>query len=405
MAAPHRIFLIPGLFGFGHLAGYEYFNHVRRQIGAEFRQRGLSVEFYDAPTPPTSSLRYRAEVVARTIAHHAGAEGPIHLVGHSTGGLDARLLLSPSAQLRLGADLLAWRSRVKSLVTLNTPHYGTPLASYFSTVSGARMLYALSLLTILSLKLGEPSLAIFARVLAGVGGIDALVGGDLRLFSRLTEGLLRFVAKERRGEIHDYLSKVLTDQGAILQISPEAMDIFNASVRDREGVLYGSVLALAPRPSSLKAARRIRSPSTAISAALYATLYQFASQPHERYGYARLDARSRTLIETATGSTPTDEDTDGIVPTLSMQWGRTIAAVEADHLDTLGHFLDFDKPRIHTDWLTSGARMSRERFSSLCRAIAEFQLGPFSEAEAAPPVPDGAGGSPMIGSDRRIFSP
>lgn len=376
MTAPHRVFLIPGLFGFGQLAGYEYFDHVRARLGAEFKARGLAVEFHDAPTPPTSSLRYRAEVVGRTIAHHAGQEGPIHLLGHSTGGLDARLLVSPSAQLRIAPELLAWRSRVQSLVTLNTPHYGTPLASYFATVSGSRMLYALSLLTILSLKLGEPSLAVFARVLTGVGGIDALLGGDLRLFSGITEGLLRFVTKERRGEIHDYLSKVLTDQGAILQISPEAMDIFNAGVENRDGVRYGSVLALAPRPRSLKAARRIRSPSTAISVALYATLYQFASQPHERYGYARLDSRTKTLIENTVGLVASEEDTDGIVPTLSMLWGQSIAVVEADHLDTLGHFLDDERPRLHTDWLTSGARMSRSRFASLFHSIAEFQLAP-----------------------------
>lgn len=376
MTTPHRVFLIPGLFGFGQLAGYEYFGHVRARLGAEYRERGLAVEFHDAPTPPTSSLRYRAEVVGRTIAHHAGQDGPIHLVGHSTGGLDARLLLSPSAQLRIAPELLSWRGRVRSLVTLNTPHYGTPLASYFATVSGSRMLYALSLLTILSLKVGDPSLGVFARVLTGVGGIDALLGGDMRLFSGLTEGLLRFVAKERRGEIHDYLSKVLTDQGAILQISPEAMDIFNAGVEDREGVRYGSILALAPTPGSLKAARRIRSPSTAISVALYTTLCQFASQTHERYGYARLDPRTKSLLENATGKVATEEDTDGIVPTLSMLWGRGIAAVEADHLDTLGHFLDTEKPRVHTDWLTSGARMSRPRFASLFRSVAEFQLGP-----------------------------
>lgn len=370
----HRVYFVPGLFGFGKLAGYDYFDHQRRLLEREYHERGLEVVFVDAPTPPTSSIRHRAEVVARTIAHTVGSDGPIHLVGHSTGGLDIRLLLSPSARLRLPSELLTWRSRVATLITLNTPHYGTPLASYFSTVSGARMLYALSLLTIVSLKLGEPSLAIFSRLLAGLGGIDSLLGGDLRLFSGVTDGILRFVAKERRGEIHDYLSKVLTDQGAILQISPEAMDVFNAAVQDAPNVRYGCVVARSPRPATFRAARRVRSPYMAFTAALYSTLYQFTSQPHERYGYALPTTAEKETLLRGFGEAPTDSDNDGIVPALSMVWGQLIHAVEADHLDTLGHFHDDERPAIHTDWLTSGAAMTRGTFRSIVSRIAAFQL-------------------------------
>jgi len=370
----HYVYFVPGLFGFGQLAEYDYFHHIRLALEREFRSRDITLICTDAPTPPTSSLRYRAEVVAKTIARSVGSSGPIHLVGHSTGGLDARLLLSPNAQLRVPAESLAWRGRVRTITTLNTPHFGTPLASYFSTVSGARLLYALSLLTIISLKLGEPSLSIFARVLTGAGGLDAILGGDLRLFSRLTGGILRFVGRERRSEILEYLSKVQTDQGAILQISPEAMDIFNAAVLDAPHVRYGSVVARAPRPRTLAPARRIRSPSTAVSAALYTTLYQFAGQPHERYGYPSLDASGQNHLKALYGELVTDDDSDGIVPTLSMPWGKLIAAVEADHLDTLGHFWDSERPRVHTDWLTSGSNMTRYRFRDMVRKVAAFQL-------------------------------
>jgi triacylglycerol lipase len=377
---PHFVCFVPGLFGFGQLAGYDYFQHLRRALEREFAARDIVLLSVDAPTPPTSSLRYRAEVVARTIANEAPSDAPIHIVGHSTGGLDARLLLSPSAQLRVPPELLSFRSRVQTITTLNTPHYGTPLASYFATVSGARLLYALSLLTIISLKLGEPSLSIFARILAGAGTFDALLGGDGQLFSRLTGGILRFVAKERRGEILDYLSKVQTDQGAILQISPESMDIFNGAVPDAAHVRYGSVVSLAPTPGSLAAARRIRSPSTAFSVALYTMLYQFAGQPHERYGYARVDPSTLGLLKALLGEVPTDTDSDGIVPTRSMLWGQLVATVEADHLDTLGHFLDNERPSIHTDWLTSGSGMTRFRFRDLVKKIAAFQLASFDLA-------------------------
>src|SRR6185436_1492304 len=159
-------------------------------------------------------------VLAGTVARTAGEVGPIHLVGHSTGGLDARLTLSPSASLGIEEPLLRWRSRVTTAISMSTPHYGTPVAGYFATVSGTRVLYALSLFTVLSLTLGEPSLAIFSRLLGGIGGIDSIFGGDLKLFSRLTDGVLRFVDKDGREEISDFLGKVRIDQGAIVQIMP-----------------------------------------------------------------------------------------------------------------------------------------------------------------------------------------
>jgi hypothetical protein len=237
------------------------------------------------------------------------------------------------------------------------------------------MLYALSLLTVVSLKLGEPSLAIFSRVLAGLGGLDSLLGGDLRLISRLTSGILRFVDREGRNEIRDYLSKVQTDQGAVIQITPEAMDLFNASVLDAEHVRYGSVVAAAPRPATLRAARRALSPSMALTAALYTTLYQFTGQAHERYDYARPSPHDASAISDALGREPGRGDSDGIVPTLSMPWGEIVWATEGDHLDTLGHFHDDLKPVIHTDWLNSGARMTRLEFGRMMDRIAWFLLG------------------------------
>lgn len=373
-SARHRVYFIPGMFGFGKLAGYDYFNHLKRSLTPHFWDRGLEVSFYDVPTPPTSSIRERARILGTTLAHTSGQEGPIHLIGHSTGGLDARLLLTPRTAIGLPRDMQAFLPRVQNLVTLNTPHYGTPLAGYFATVSGARMLYALSLLTVISLKLGEPSLAIFSRLLAGLGGVDTLLGGDLQLFSRATSGILRFVDKEGRGEILGYLSKVQVDQGAIIQITPEAMDLFNAAVENAEHVRYGSIAAASPKPASLRAARRVRSPYMAFTAALYTTLYQFTGQPHERYGYAMPSNRERLTFTDTLGFEPSLSDSDGIVPTLSMMWGELIWTAEADHLDTLGHFHDDQKPAVHTDWLTSGTRMTRQEFGQLSDALAGFLL-------------------------------
>jgi hypothetical protein len=244
-------------------------------------------------------------------------------------------VLSPSANLGLPAELMGFRERVRTAVTMNTPHYGTPLASYFATVSGTRLLYALSLLTVVSLSLGEPSLAIFSRVLSGFGNIDTLFGGDLKLVSRVTDSILRFVDKDGREEIHEFLSKVRVDQGGVIQIMPEAMDLFNAATEGHNDVRYACVASAAPPPRSLRAARRIRSPYAALTAALYSTLYQFASQRPKVYPYARPTPRESELLRAGIDHELNESSNDGIVPTLSMLWGELIWAGEADHLDPL----------------------------------------------------------------------
>jgi hypothetical protein len=259
-------------------------------------------------------------------------------------------------------------------VSLNTPHYGTPVAGYFATVSGTRVLYALSLFTVLSLTLGEPSLAIFSRLLAGLGGIDTIFGGDLKLISRMTDSVLRFVDKDGREEISDFLGKVRVDQGAIVQIMPEAMDLFNAATENRPGVRYGSVASAAPPPRSLRIARRVRSPYTAFTAAMFSTLYQFAGQRPRIYPYAKPKSRELELLRAGIEHDIDDGISDGIVPTLSMLWGDLLWAGEADHLDVLGHFHDDRDNTEHTDWITSGSRFTGQRFGALLDAIVEYQL-------------------------------
>jgi len=376
MSAPHRIYFIPGMFGFGRLAGYDYFTHVRTALEQRYAAAGIPVTFEDVPSPPTSSLRIRSRVLATTVTRTASRDdGPIHLVGHSTGGLDVRLVMSPSANLGLPPDLMAFRSRVRTAVTVNAPHYGTPLAGYFATVSGTRVLYALSLLTVVSLSVGEPSLALFSRVLSGVGSIDSLFGGDMKLVSRVTDSILRYVDRDTREEIHQFLSKVRVDQGGVIQIMPEAMDLFNAATENNYGVRYACIASAAPRPRSLRFARRIRSPYAAFTAALYSTLYQFSSQHRKVYPYARATPRQSELFRAGIDEPVDETSNDGIVPTLSMLWGELLWAGEADHLDVLGHFGDDQEPAEHMDWVTSGARFTRRRFGALVDAIARFQLG------------------------------
>src|SRR5882672_178823 len=99
----HRLYFSPGMFGFGRLASYDYFVHLERALSERLRAAGDQVETHVAQVSPTASIRRRAiklaGIVASTCDLAAQDGGPIHLVGHSTGGLDARLVASPGVSL------------------------------------------------------------------------------------------------------------------------------------------------------------------------------------------------------------------------------------------------------------------------------------------------------------------
>lgn len=370
----HHVYLVPGMFGFGRLAGYDYFEHVERALGRRYGDAGVPLHMEVVAAPPTASITVRANVLARAIAATAGEHGPIHILGHSTGGLDARLLLSPGSQLDLTTPPPRWMGRVRSLVTLSCPHHGTPLAGYFTSVAGTRMLYALSLLTVTSLSLGRLPLTAFSGLVAAVGAIDEALGVDIHLLDQLTDYVLRFVGDTGRDEIHGYLEHVRDDRGGIIHLMPEVMELFNAAVPDNADVRYACVASAAPAPGPRRVLSLVRAPFGALSLAVYSTVYGVASRADSRYPYATPTQEEHRRLSLALGRPPRPEMVDGIVPTLSMLWRELIWCGEADHLDVVGHFDDGGLPRTHVDWLASGASFNRRDFESMLDAIARFQL-------------------------------
>jgi triacylglycerol esterase/lipase EstA (alpha/beta hydrolase family) len=392
----HRIYLSPGMFGFGRLASYDYFGHLERALSTSLRNAGEDVEVHVVHVAPTASIRRRAlkltELVATTCDASNPHAGPIHLVGHSTGGLDARLVASPSVSLSAGFETLAWRSRIASVTTINAPHFGTPLASFFTTASGQRVLRALTALTIIALTVGSPPLSAVSALVAAFGRVDRALGLELKILDRTTDALLQGIDEVRSREIRDYLDAINEDNGAMVQLMPEAMDLFIAGVEDKPNTLYQSTASMAPSPSLRTFVGALRGPWSALSAAIFAIMYGISSRYDRRYPCAAPDAgaeNERTLAH-AFGRRPGARANDGVVPIRSQIWGKLVWAGYADHLDVLGHFAGKSPGegdagngarRAHVDWLRSGSDFHRGRFESLVSAIARGLLSSGREAE------------------------
>jgi triacylglycerol lipase len=191
MKSTHQVYLVPGFLGFANLGRLSYFGHVRRILTARFTELGLSARIHIVRTPPTASLPLRAARVVETIATTARRGGePIHLIGHSSGGLDVRLLTAPGVGLPTTFDVEQLAARVRTVVTVSTPHHGTPLAAFFTTLRGQQLLQLLSLNTIYVLRFGHLPLS----ALLWMGSLvvrfgDLIADSELldELFGRLLE--------------------------------------------------------------------------------------------------------------------------------------------------------------------------------------------------------------------------
>lgn len=358
------------MFGFARLASFEYFEHFIRALERRFRDRGRAVEIRVCEVHPTASLLRRAAKLARLVEESAGDDGgPIHVVGHSTGGLDARLVASPSVRLPGDAHRrLAWTSRLRSVTTLNTPHYGTPLAAFFATVSGQRLLYAVTAFTVTALKLGAPPLAAASALVAsfGRGGVF-----ELQLVDRSVEGVIRVLDETSSRELRAWLKLLRDDQGAIVQLMPEAMDLLHASLEDRPGVRYQSVASYAPQNAVRDWASALRSPWGAMSATIFTALSTITARADSRYPCRPEGGGAERQLAALLGEVPPADANDGVVPLASQVWGELVWAGKADHLDIVGHFPGSGG---HTDWLASGARFNRLRFDAVLDRIVAGML-------------------------------
>jgi triacylglycerol lipase len=371
MKRPQRIvFLVPGFFGFTAVGDLSYFHDVERTLGEGLKRRGFAARLVRCPTQPTGSIPRRADHLRRQVLRHGGLKATeLHFVGHSTGGLDQRLLLSPGVSISGEASEEQIGRRTRTAVSVVTPHYGTPLANFFATAQGHQVLLLLASLA--TTGQGRGALRLASRATSLLSRLGGLLGGE-----SVTDEALRRVMQAVRFDKDDpvwrYFEAVASDQGAVLQLTPEGTNLFAAAVVDRPGVDYASVVAATPRPPA-RLDRALLHPQQLALRGLFRLLHGITSRPHARYPYPRPAAPARRRIERGIGFELTPAANDGIVPAMSQVHGRVVHAVRADHLDVVGHYTLAAQGS--SNWLPSGAAFTPEQFEALWDDVAGVIAG------------------------------
>jgi hypothetical protein len=375
VAQRHQVYLIPGFFGFSSIGGLSYFRQIRETLEDVFIRRGCEIEIIDVKTLPTASLRHRARKLIMTIHEHGGGEPDVevHLVGHSTGALDARLAVSPGSVLELDAQRDKILPNIRTIISLSGAHYGTPLANFFSTLYGKNLLYLVTLLVIVGLW--RKPITMIGSVLGLLGKFNDLLGLDETLIQQMTNQLLRDFNPQVEAEARQFLRSIVEDQGVIIQLTPEGMDLFNAATPDNPNVRYVSYATAAPAPVRIFKSLTLRHAMTPLNKVLYSLLWTITSRAHAGYPYHPPIRSEDIITRRPLPFVITESTSDGVVPTLSQIWGEFRGVVRADHLDVLGHYLrgPFDV-RDGADWFGSGAKFDREAFEWLWEDIADVLI-------------------------------
>jgi hypothetical protein len=365
----HVVFLVPGFFGFTQLGSLNYFRGVADALSTALRARDIDASVVECATQPTGSIRSRADELLQQILAHPETPNAehLHLVGHSTGGLDVRLLVTPGVRLRPGREEEQIGQRVRSVITVSTPHHGTPLANHFTTLQGR---YILEILTLLATsKQGRIAVFAAAQSLALVARLDDWMGRRNTMLDWLAEGLLRRIRIDQDDPFWHFLRQVASDQGAIIQLTPEGMNLFDAAVTDRSGVDYRCVLTAAPAPIANELGEMLH-PVGAAMIGLFAALHTLTAREHRHYPYPQPQPEVMRALQESLPFLLDRRANDGIVPSLSQVHGRPLAAVVADHLDVVGQYKRFDGDRVN-DWLPSGAPFGDAEFVALWQRIAD----------------------------------
>lgn len=350
---PELIVFVPGFFGFGEFGHpdrplIEYFARVEEAL---LRAHLRPLRFAVHQPPPAASVAERVRSLHGKVTElvTAGATR-LHLIGHSTGALDARLVAHPGYKaLPERADLI---KRIASVVTISAPFYGTPLARKVSR----------------GLWVAAPALW-FASILASRGRLR-LAGQAATLLNLARRAVLQRhptptdqviaqladVDDDTAHQIRRFLGDVAADHRLVDDLAPESMAALNRTLEGTDVRPPISFVSVAQRP--------------------HLSLRAFFPAPLQRLFY---DVSSRLAAGSPPDSARVPEgpwigghsmhldpkSNDGIVPVWSQTLdGRAAGIVLGDHLDVIGHY-----EAAGATFMRSGSRFDDARFRSLWEQV------------------------------------
>lgn len=116
LGPPYPIVLAHGFFGFDDFAGAGFFNYYY-EVKNFLAARG-EFDVFTPEVDPFNSSTYRGAQLATAIEEILAQTGhrKVNIIGHSQGGLDARVVAHDRPEL------------VATVITVATPHHGSPIA-------------------------------------------------------------------------------------------------------------------------------------------------------------------------------------------------------------------------------------------------------------------------------------
>jgi triacylglycerol lipase len=349
-----EVFLfVPGFFGFGSFGHpdrpiIEYFARVEDAL---LRAHARPAHFVVHQPPPAGSLAERARSLhaKATDVLRAGA-GHLHLIGHSSGAVDARLVAHPGyGALPARGELI---ERIASVISVSAPFHGTPLARR----AGDTAWLAAPALWFGSILASRRRL----RLAGQLAGLWNLARRAVLQKPNPTDALIAQLADvddETAHQIRRFLDDVARDHRLVQDLTPEAMQALNASLAGKDAVSPISFVSVAPR-AGLSPTAFFSNPVQRLLFDLTATLTADAPPDGVRIPEGPwVGARQIALRPTSN---------DGIVPAWSQTLdGRAAGVVVGDHLDVIGH-----SSASGATFLRSGSNFDEARFRALWAAVA-----------------------------------
>jgi pimeloyl-ACP methyl ester carboxylesterase len=365
---PPAIALVPGFFGFEHRGARTYFaDRFVAALRSVLQARGVpNVPVVSVSTLGIGSLvRRQADLLTELRALETPTRGELrlggprawHLVGHSTGGVDAAMLLRDEPLVRQGDDTVfaqggwgAWADlveRVRSVTTVAAPHFGTgfaesPLARFAT---------------------GHPSLTAFRDM--ALATLDLARRGDV-----LSRVAFARSASPSIEKLPLFLLRMMLRNDLARDLRPKLLAPLSARpVRPSvQGRLF-SVVTVAPRPGPKHTDKLFRDMWRWTHDGGIRSTVQPPVSPGLDDVSLRLPCQRHLRLPPIDGG-----DNDGVVSTQRQVLGEVTGIVVGDHVDVLGRYRRtslVDNALIDPGLLTSGAEFGDNEFFDLLLRIGE----------------------------------